>query len=407
VNCFESGLIYCCLNAGYEFPPAQVAVSDKRITVLMVTDRYLPSIGGVERHVFELSRRLVSMGMNVKIITTDMINFNTSGRVAAKSTDQILRFRSYRLLPLPQGLGYVTFGMIQALSGANLVHAHGYGRFPTFLAPVCRLMGIPFVTTPHSGWGRKSFAKSFFDAIVPKVSLNWSDVVIALSKQEIAYLRSIGVSRQVVLIPNGINLKEFETEGEGKKERGSATTELLFIGRIDIEQKGLDVAVSALSTLTTRSGMNVNLTMIGPGSQQAISKIRMLAKEHGVLGRVSFYPPPPRAELIGAMKKADILILPSRIESFPLVLLEAMAAGIPVIASRVGGVPDVLNNGELGFLVEPGRADSLADCVEHIIKNREEANFKVALASKAVAAYDWSIVAKQTYDVYMKLLEKC
>lgn len=389
------------------FLQPQMAVSDKRIRVLMVTDRYLPSIGGVERHVFELSRRLASMGMDVRIITTDLIDLDTPRRVAAKSTDRILRFRSYRLLPLPQGLGCVSLGMIQALSGANLVHAHGYGRFPTFLAPICKLMGIPFVTTPHSGWGRKSFAKSFFDAVVPKVSLNWSDVVIALSKQEIAYLRSIGVSKRTVLIPNGIDLEEFKKGGERRKEKSSGTTELLFVGRIDIDQKGLDIAVDALSTLVTQKEMDINLTMIGSGSQQTISKIKMRAKERGVFERISFHAPPPRAELISAMKKADILILPSRIESFPLVLLEAMAAGIPIVASRVGGVPDVLENGKIGFLIEPGNPDSLAECIEYIIKNKDQANSRVALASKVVAGYDWNIVAEQTYEVYIKLLEKC
>jgi len=114
--------------------------------------------------------------------------------------------------------------------------------------------------------------------------------------------------------------------------------------------KGLDISLRVIAELKHRYA-DVHLTVVGDGDKQA--DYEALAEELGIVSDVEFCGRLGGEKLVSAYQSADVLIMPSRQESFGMVLIEAMACGIPVVASAVEGIPDVVDDGEVGFLVEP------------------------------------------------------
>src|SRR5271169_2517476 len=175
--------------------------------VIQVTERYPPAVGGVETHVLRLSQELRKLGVEVHVLTTDL--YSTSPLVRFERLPKgpeeasVTRVRAYPLLPLPQGLGLISPGMLRHLRGASIVHAHGYGHFPTYLAHFCRISKLPMVATTHSDAGRPSLSKTIFDLVVPRLSIGFVQRNIAISNHERNVLVGRGVPPdRIVVIPN-------------------------------------------------------------------------------------------------------------------------------------------------------------------------------------------------------------
>jgi glycosyltransferase involved in cell wall biosynthesis len=141
---------------------------------------------------------------------------------------------------------------------------------------------------------------------------------------------------------------------------------LLYVGRL-VPVKGLKYLLQALKQLLD-GGLPVELRLIGDGYQKPY--LESLAEEMGItkqvsfLGRVPFGP-----ELFRAYRESHIFVLPSLSEGIPKTLLEAMASGLPIVATRVGGIPDVVKDGETGLLVEPRSPEQIAQAVERLVSD--------------------------------------
>jgi glycosyltransferase involved in cell wall biosynthesis len=140
--------------------------------------------------------------------------------------------------------------------------------------------------------------------------------------------------------------------------------QLLYVGRL-VPVKGLRYLLGAVKLLQDR-GIEVKLQLVGGGAQKA--ELIAQAADLGVTERVTFTGRVPFGpDLLARYRQADIFILPSLSEGVPKTLLEAMASGLPVVATRVGGVPDVVCDNETGILVNPRAPDELAHAVERLI----------------------------------------
>lgn len=138
---------------------------------------------------------------------------------------------------------------------------------------------------------------------------------------------------------------------------------LLYVGRIAAE-KGLGDLTDALSLLMQDTRHDYRLTVIGWSSQGELARIQMRLREHGIEDRVIFRGPVPAGPpLFAAFRACDIFVLPSWVEGTPRVLVEAMAMGCPIVATRVGGVPDLIEHDQHGQLVDPRRPDQLAQAI--------------------------------------------
>ena len=130
--------------------------------------------------------------------------------------------------------------------------------------------------------------------------------------------------------------------------------------------KGLDILLRALPAVA-ESFENVSLAVAGPEACKANTKIKALARRLGLSDRVDFLGRVPRSDLPALLWHCDVALLPSRREAFGVAALEAMAAGLPVVASRVGGIGEIITGDDCGVLCEPGSAQSLAEGIRRVL----------------------------------------
>jgi D-inositol-3-phosphate glycosyltransferase len=175
---------------------------------------------------------------------------------------------------------------------------------------------------------------------------------------------------------------------------------LLFVGRIQ-PLKGLDVAVQALAELGDPDAVLVVVGgASGPGGRRELDRIHKLAADLGVADRVRLADPQPHHMLSSFYRAADVVLVPSRSESFGLVALEAAACGTPVVAAAVGGLRTLVDHGRTGFLVDGRDATRYAAHTERILRDRELAADLSARAARAARDFTWSTAAGRLRRIY-------
>ncbi|MEY4159060.1 MAG: glycosyltransferase MshA [Actinomycetota bacterium] len=175
---------------------------------------------------------------------------------------------------------------------------------------------------------------------------------------------------------------------------------MLFVGRIQ-PLKGLDVAVETLARLADR---RARLLVVGGASgnegESEFQRIRSLIEAHGLADRVDFVEPQAHHILSTYYRAADVVIVPSRSESFGLVALEAAACGVPVVASGVGGLITIVDDGVTGHLVADRSPDVFAQHIDRILANPIEAAVMGARAAEKARRYTWNFAAARLRRVY-------
>lgn len=376
--------------------------------VLQLTQRFPPAVGGVEAHVLRLAAGLRDAGVDVAVATTDLrrdVPFERLPSVVEPFPFSVRRHRAHKLADVPHGLGIVAPTMLlDALdSGADLLHAHAYGAFPMWAGSLAHALdGAGLVITPHSDRGRNSWSKRAFDRVVPHFTLRRATRIIAVSRHEADHLASLGVDPgRIAVIPNGVHLPEFVGMAERRTTHERLTG--LFVGRLDPTQKGLVPLVRSLALLPPSLDFRVRLVGEDWGG---LGVVRDLAARLGVVDRVEVVGAVSRSVLLEEYERADLLLLPSTFEPFGIVLLEAMAAGLPVVASNVGGVPEVVVDGETGLLVEPGNPGAIAAAVLRLVG---DPGLRARLGGRGrerARSYSWDVLVPRVLAVYREALEE-
>lgn len=260
---------------------------------------------------------------------------------------------------------------------ASIVHTHGY-RSDVVGGMVARVLRRPRVTTVHGFIGGTSRGRLY--ERLQRRALRRFDAVVAVSAPLAERLREAGVPPgRLHLVRNAWRaasppLSRDDARAALGLEDGSR--HVGWVGRLSLE-KAPDLAVRALAALPAG---DVALSLVGDGPMRA--DLEALATSLGVRDRVRFH-----GLLDGAgrfMRAFDVLLLSSRTEGTPIVVLEAMAAGLPIVATRVGGVPDVVEG--VAELVEPERPDAMAAALGRVLDCPEQAAARAREAERRVAA---------------------
>lgn len=365
--------------------------------ILEVTQRYPPALGGVEILVETLAYELTAQGHSVEVVTTDLARdrpFARLDRISSADAIPVRRHRAVRWFPAPHGLGIAAPGMgLDVLSSrVDVIHAHAFGMAPTWFGAMARrLRPIPLVIEAHADAGRGTSGSTTYAKLVTRMTLNAADRVVAHTQRESDLLASWGVERnRLARIPNGIDLGEFSALPPRNPTRPGVT--VTFVGRLYPEQKGLIPLLRAVALVPP--AVDLHLRLIGE-DWGGLAVLNRLGRELGISERVVATGPLARGDVLREYASADIFVLPSLFEPFGIVLLEAMAAGLPIVASRVGGIPEVVREGENAILVPPNDSSALAAALTLLAT---DGSLRVRLGRHGrdwVQQYSWSRVVPQ------------
>lgn len=282
----------------------------------------------------------------------------------------------------------------------SLAHSHEF-TMAFYGAWASRLAGVPHVITMH---GSRYYAERWRRRLAMRWAVGASAGVTAVSHTLAdALRRDLWLRRgRVVVIPNGIRRRHAAANGI-RRELGVGPGDrlLLSVGNL-YPVKGHGDLVTALSYLAPRHPA-LHLAIAGRGdladTLNREARTRRIGDRVHLLGL--------RNDVAELLASADAFVLPSRSEGLPLALLEAMFAGLPIVATRVGEVPAALADGVAGLLVEPGRPDELARAIERLLSDSNLARVLGARArERAVAEFDVAAIATRYEALYAPALTR-
>ena len=297
----------------------------------------------------------------------------------------------------------------------DVVHAHfwmsGYAALEA-----ARPLGIPVVMTFHALGVVKRRHQGSRDTSPPqrlgveeRLVHDCDRIVATCSDEVFELLRLGGDRRRISVVPCGVDLSTFTPSGPAQ-ERTPGRHRLVYVGRL-VERKGIGNAISALAGLVNNGGPDTELVVAGgPDADDVdtdpeVTRLRALARKAHVEDRVHFRGRVGRRELPALLRSADAVVCVPWYEPFGIVPLEAMACGVPVVASAVGGIIDSVVDGKTGVHVPPRRPDVVADVLHALLPDSaRRAAYGAAGAARARARYSWARVAGTTLSTYEHLL---
>lgn len=308
---------------------------------------------------------------------------------------------------------------LMRVPNTDIIHLHTGKRVGGIGRVVARRKGIPYVITLHGGFydmpaderagmmaptkGAVEWGKVLGWGVGSRRVLDDAAAILCIGRKEQKEVAARFPGKRVEYMPNGVDVKRF-SHGDGLRfRRAQGIPEkarlLVTIARI-APPKNQIFLVKALPALK-RIDPNVRGVFVGSvNDRDYFTELMRCATELGVSDSVTVVPglTPEDPLLTDAYHAADVFVLPSAHEPFGIVVLEAWAAGRPVIASRVGGIPDFVDDGVNGLLFDPDDLDGFIRAYESLTMERAHALSKAARAK--VEQYDWDIITKRLIDTY-------
>lgn len=352
--------------------------------VAQVCHRFYPDIGGIETHVYEISKRLAK-NFEVEVLTTDPTG--KYPKVEEIDGFTVRRFKSIA----PSEAYYFSLEMYRFLkrhsSDYDIIHAHNYHAFPALFTALTKSRN-KMIFTPHYHGRGHSFIRDILHKpykIFGRIIFEKSDAVICVSNfEKKLILKNFNVnSSKLFVIPNGINIEEFKDVEKIKKRKNRTTKTILYVGRIE-KYKGLDYVVKALKCLPE----SYILEIVGKGSYK--SKIVKLARNLGVIDRIRFYQDLSREELIERYAKADVLVLLSKHEAYGLVVAEALACKTPCIVANTSALSEWIDNRNVFGIDYPIRIEKLVNLIKEVS----------GVSVKGVNLPTWDVAVEKLKRVY-------
>lgn len=379
--------------------------------IALFASAFYPSLGGVEELSRQLAHALKRVGHDAFIVTErwprDLperedyegltiyrFPFRTVTHGRRSST-----LKSAATLALTGGAIRRAIAKTLADEKADIVHVECVSSNAVYAGDAAKRLKLPFVVSLQGELtmdARQIFQKSQRARDLMRSALQNADFITGCSGQTVREAEEFlgtpfGDRGQVVF--NGIRLADFEGAAPYEHPRPF----ILGIGR-HVEQKGFDILLQAFAGLVHRGDTSTDLILAGDGAHH--EWLKQVSVSLGLEGRAHFIGRVDRPKAVALFKGCAFFVLPSRHEPMGIVNLEAMAAGKAVVASRVGGVPELVFEGENGLLVEPADIEALEDALRSLVSDPQLAARLGQNGAERVRAFDWDSIARQYLDVY-------
>lgn len=381
--------------------------------VCHITWEYPPRVvGGIARHVEDLAKALAKLGHEVYVVTLDF-----PGAPNYEEVDGVKVYRAPSEIGHPHFLTWTLLfnnSIEKRLADVgvefDVLHVHDWLTAPAGIAAK-HFLRKPLVVTMHSTeYGRSTLhsVDSFtVDGCEWWATYEANKIIVTTYSMRHEVCGHFHVPwEKVWIIPNAVDAGKFQVNVDRNSVRaryGVAAHEklILYVGRL-VPQKGVEFLIQAVPKIAAKYA-GAKCVIVGDGWFRG--HLEYLAGMTGQRWRFNFTGFVPDSELVALMRSADVLVVPSIYEPFGIVALEGMAAEVPVVASQVGGLAEVVQHDRTGEYVYMRSPDSIAWGVDRVLSNPGHVAWLVKNGLEAVRkVYSWEAVAKKTSELYESVI---
>jgi glycosyltransferase involved in cell wall biosynthesis len=333
-------------------------------------------VGGAEQVVIDLGRALLDLGIDARVAA--VLDRGWEDHPFLRQVPPGLQV--YPLFVPHRAYHRERAGLLELLARVRpaVVHTHGY-RSNVIGAAAARSMALPVVATVHGFTGRGWKIRTF--QLLERWSLRRASAVVAVSRPLADQVRTMGVpAPRIHLIPNARVAPSDLLSPHEARNALRVDAERFHVGWIGrmTREKAPDIMLHAIEVVHHRGSIpNLHVTFIGDGRQRAVLQAR--SRQSDLESQVSWAGEVPNASRL--LRGFDLIVLSSRSEGTPIIALEAMTVGVPMVATAVGGVPE-LTGPDGAYLVPPQDPQAIADAIERVYGRPHEAE---QLASRSQA----------------------
>ena len=375
-----------------------------KLRILLFTTAFRPFIGGSELAIEEIAKRLPD-------ISFDIITPRYTRRLPRVEAVDNAHIRRVGLGWLGDKLffpltGFWTAWRLVRKSDYQIIHAYqaSHGAGAAWLLKLFNPKLIFILTLQE---GKNLDAQNPAIKFSRRLLIKKADVITVISNYLKDYARRINKKARILMIPNGVDVANFSREYSYGELSGLAVRlgikpgdkVITTVSRL-VPKNGIDILIRTAEILNSNlQTTNYKLLIIGEGGQK--EDLVSLAKKLHVYDKIIWAGSVGHAELPRYLKISSVFVRPSRSEGLGSAFLEAMAAGVPVIGTKVGGIPDFLKNKETGVFTEIDNPEDLAEKIDLILNNKELVDKLISNARIMIEEkYNWETIAGQFRELY-------
>ena len=393
--------------------------------VCFISPEYLPLSGGTGAYVYYLSNELMKHGYSIYIVT----GYDQAKDVRLKEQLSVFFLKTPKT-PIVKsfmfaGSSFRKLNSIRNSVRVDITHAN-LPLVPNFAVPAN--FGKTLVSTVHSTW--KGEAEAIrgepYSRLNPNekfmISFNWflrifeekmlkrSNKIIAVSdftRRELLQYYKVKEDK-IRVIHNGVDVNKFQPAGDKRKAKEELgfnpdDTVILSVGRL-YARKGLFTLIESMPQVVRRFP-RAKFIISGRGQSNEMKKLVAHAQKLGVRGNIVFTGYFPDKKLPRLYQAADIFAFSTFYEHHPFAVLEALSTGLPVVTTKVGGIPETIEDGKNGFLCQPFNAREFSDRILYFLEHPAEASEMAQQARKTILEqFDWRLIVKKVLAVYEEVL---
>jgi glycosyltransferase involved in cell wall biosynthesis len=395
------------------------------VKVCFISPEYLPLSGGTGAYVYYLSNELMKRGNSAYIVT----GYDESRDVKVNQQHYIFFLKTLKA-PVVKSFLFAAsasrkLNKIRGSFPVDITHVN-LPLVPSFAVPTG--FGKTLISTVHSTWkgeaeaikgepysrlnSNEKFMVSFnwFLRFFEEKMLERSNKIIAVSdftRRELLQYYKVKEDK-IRVIHNGVDVDKFKPAADKLKAKAEVSFNpedkaILSVGRL-YARKGLFTLIESMA-LVTRKFKNAKFIIAGKGLSNEMKKLVSYATKLGVKDNIVFTGYFPDKKLPLLYQAADIFAFSTFYENLPFAVLEALSTGLPVVTTRVGGIPEMIEDRKNGFLVEPFNSRELADRILYYLEHPAAASEMALLARKTIEnQFDWRLIVKKVVKVYDEAL---
>jgi glycosyltransferase involved in cell wall biosynthesis len=393
--------------------------------VCFISPEYLPLSGGTGAYVYYLSNELMKHGYSVCIVT----GYSQAGDIRVNEKLSVFFLKTSKT-PIVKSFMFAGSSLrklnsVRASVNVDITHAN-LPLVPNFAVPPN--FGKTLISTVHSTWkgeaeairgepysrlnSNEKFMVSFnwFLRIFEENMLKRSNKIIAVSdftRRELLQYYKVREDK-IRVIHNGVDTKKFQPASDKRKAKQELgfnpdDTAILSVGRL-YARKGLFTLIESMPAVV-RKFPRAKFIISGRGQSDEMKKLVAHAQRLGVIDNIIFTGYYPDRKLPRLYQAADVFAFSTFYENLPFAVLEALSTGLPVVTTNVGGIPEMIDDGKNGFLVQPFDSPELSDRILYYLEHPDATSEMAIMARKVIEErFDWRLIVKKVLAVYDEAL---